>query len=757
MASFAFTVDSALLSELGEKLVSNVHVALTELVKNGYDADAKKVTVSIEPQEIRGPKIRIEDDGTGMTKGEVVNFWMKIGTANKVVAPLSRNYGRPKTGAKGIGRFCCRRLGRKLKLTTCALLTKQSRKGKAKADLYEKTSIYFDWDRFESGKDVESVKLTGKTTRSATGQVGTVLEIWDADSDEWQQRGFNYVQRQLGVLAANTGARRSGYKPDPGFNIELVAPGFSGGAGDLRTKLIEATWATLDAHVDDTGQAVCTLSSKRFLGAKPKMIQSGSKFPLIRGVRLHVGIMPIDRKHFRDPSVLSKQTALDIANDWGGIQVRFNGFRMYPYGNDDWLQIEADRARRLGKPNDEELFNFAGTLQHVDAGRTLLNMLSMKNYIGHVDTSSEIPNLQPRIDRQGFIENEVFGQLRQFARFAVDWANIYRDYYVQSRIDEDAEQARHQVIGVLKKDVAPSEVVPEVANYLRKEIASILHYLPPEERGEKEKVLFSTISALQTTGISQQKELEHLRLIASASTLTLLFAHEIKTLLGRLSANSATLDSLADNFTGERRTELKHIASEMDETRKRFSNLIEMTVLLGAFDRDAKIEKLHLQDAAARAVRCFELIKNSYRIDIDYSGIPRDMMVGPMVEGELYAILLNLLSNAIKSVIAAGGEPKVAIRAKRIGKEVEIDFLDNGIGLAEEHFDDVFRPFISDPEGQLYERLEERADPADRHLFGTGSGLGLSIIRDIARMRNGDAAFVKPPDGWNANVRIRLT
>ena len=41
--TFQFAVDSALLGELGEKLVSTVHVALAELVKNAYDADAKEV------------------------------------------------------------------------------------------------------------------------------------------------------------------------------------------------------------------------------------------------------------------------------------------------------------------------------------------------------------------------------------------------------------------------------------------------------------------------------------------------------------------------------------------------------------------------------------------------------------------------------------------------------------------------------------------------------------------------------------------
>jgi len=67
MAELTFTVDSALLSELGEKLVETAHIALVELVKNAYDADATEVTVKIIPREDSGPEIQVIDNGQGMT------------------------------------------------------------------------------------------------------------------------------------------------------------------------------------------------------------------------------------------------------------------------------------------------------------------------------------------------------------------------------------------------------------------------------------------------------------------------------------------------------------------------------------------------------------------------------------------------------------------------------------------------------------------------------------------------------------------
>ena len=116
-----FEVDSALLSELGERLVGSVHVALLELVKNAYDADATLVKVRIEKVD-KGIATSVVDNGVGMTLEDVQRYWMKIATNNKAIDCISRRYGRYKSGAKGIGRFSCRRLGDSLELKTTSTL-----------------------------------------------------------------------------------------------------------------------------------------------------------------------------------------------------------------------------------------------------------------------------------------------------------------------------------------------------------------------------------------------------------------------------------------------------------------------------------------------------------------------------------------------------------------------------------------------------------------------------------------------------------
>jgi signal transduction histidine kinase len=339
----------------------------------------------------------------------------------------------------------------------------------------------------------------------------------------------------------------------------------------------------------------------------------------------------------------------------------------------------------------------------------------------------------------------------------VDWANIYRDHFIRLRENEEAEKARQAIRPVLNLEGPKEEVIPKAASFLRKEIRRIVKRLPPKQQADTERTLVRTIHAIETTSIESYKQLEHLRLVASASTLTLLFAHEVRTVIGTLGAASLRLDQLANSLPS-RRQELADLADQLRGAKDRFDSLVGMTGIVGAFRGPDGLMEIHLKTAIDRAVRCFRLVIEDYDIAIDDdSGVPTDLVVGPMIQGELYTILLNLLSNAIKSVIAAGRPSrKIRIEAEQSGKKIVIRVLDNGIGLVEQFFEEVFTPFIADPSGELYDRLEARANPEDASIFGTGSGLGLSIARDIARSREGDIRFSQPPPNWNACVTVEL-
>src|SRR4051794_2771415 len=110
-----FTVDSALLRELGERLVGQPHIALAELIKNAYDADATKVEV-----QILDDVIVVADNGHGMDRKAFRERWMRIGSPHKESQRRSPTLKRALTGSKGVGRLAAQFLASELRLVTVA-------------------------------------------------------------------------------------------------------------------------------------------------------------------------------------------------------------------------------------------------------------------------------------------------------------------------------------------------------------------------------------------------------------------------------------------------------------------------------------------------------------------------------------------------------------------------------------------------------------------------------------------------------------
>jgi len=120
MRLLKFTVDSALLEELGERLVGKPYIALAELVKNAYDADAGRVTIKFNLGKNR---VVVADDGSGMTFGEFRSFWMCVGSTHKQQQKLSGRLERPMTGSKGVGRLAVQLLAEELVIQTVSIKT----------------------------------------------------------------------------------------------------------------------------------------------------------------------------------------------------------------------------------------------------------------------------------------------------------------------------------------------------------------------------------------------------------------------------------------------------------------------------------------------------------------------------------------------------------------------------------------------------------------------------------------------------------
>jgi signal transduction histidine kinase len=746
MEELTFTVDSALLSELGEKLVETAHIALVELVKNAYDADASEVNIKIIPDLPNGPKVHVIDNGSGMTFPDVENYWMRIATTHKKQQDVSPRYGRPRTGSKGIGRFSCRRLGERLQLITTAAI---------KNGRFEQTEVLFPWSKFKAGQEISEVHCDGtrKVLKDATP--GTSLIISGSPFDEWNKRGYDFLKRQLAVLAANRGRKRPGFEEDPGFNMSIEAPDFSEQISNLRERLLTAGWGDLEIRVKSDGAVTYTLNAMK---VGEKIITHPKRFPDLASVSAKIGIMPgYTRDDLRKKDVLSKGSLKEIVDVWGGVFIRYKGFRVYPFGEpgDDWLSIDRDRSSRKTALSPM-LQPFAAKLRGVNPQRALLSLLSNRNYIGDVEIGERAaPAFEPKASREGFVGEAGIGQLREVVRFAIDWSTIYREYARGLAAKQEAREAREELEVQLEQRVEPKEVVATALRVVEGEVRNLATHLPTAERQHVLRSLSTATQAIVKHDASNREELRHLQLVASTSTLLLIFSHEVKSLLSWFEEVRISLERIRRRINESEANRLAEVIGDFGATKERLLDLLSMTSLISV-NRKAEPADLTLGPRLKRAIKSFDLIKTNYDIDIDIEQIPRSLQVGPMLEAELFSVLLNLLSNAIKSVIAAGGKKRVMISAERRGSNVVMNIRDSGVGLREAYFEEVFAPFSSDPEDRLYRGLDSKLNPEDEYIVGTGSGLGLSIAREILSYRGGTIRFVKPTDGWKANIEVVL-
>ena len=137
-----------ILIQLGDQLIKNENIALLELVKNSYDANA--TLVNLEFYDIDKPligSINIQDDGDGMDIDTVTNVWMEPGnTHKKELLTQDKRPNRLPIGEKGIGRFGAYKIAQKIKLITRAKNQKE-------------IIVNIDWSTFESQKYLQDVKV----------------------------------------------------------------------------------------------------------------------------------------------------------------------------------------------------------------------------------------------------------------------------------------------------------------------------------------------------------------------------------------------------------------------------------------------------------------------------------------------------------------------------------------------------------------------------------------------------------------------
>ena len=138
---------------LGEQLITDETAAVSELVKNSYDADAENVIVTLsKPSSKDDGRIEVWDNGNGMSLDTVLSSWLELGTLSKArdadrKPRFSEDKKRIYLGEKGLGRLAVHKLGYVTELVTKPLNEK-----------FE-TKLTIDWTLFEEEGFLDEVPV----------------------------------------------------------------------------------------------------------------------------------------------------------------------------------------------------------------------------------------------------------------------------------------------------------------------------------------------------------------------------------------------------------------------------------------------------------------------------------------------------------------------------------------------------------------------------------------------------------------------
>ncbi len=193
-----FTVDAALLRELGERLVGRPHIALAELIKNAYDADATQVDITLRG----GGVLSVTDNGHGMSLDDFRTRWMRVGTTVKHRQRHSPpRLRRSLTGSKGIGRLAVQLLARETVIESVALVnppksTDGERQPAVRAEIL--------WDEAVQSGDLTSVRVPPYTQPNGLvfagdASHGTRVTLRQL-TNEWNARQFEALAQEIWSL-----------------------------------------------------------------------------------------------------------------------------------------------------------------------------------------------------------------------------------------------------------------------------------------------------------------------------------------------------------------------------------------------------------------------------------------------------------------------------------------------------------------------------------------------------------------------------
>ena len=402
---FSFKPRARLLKLLGEQLIRDPNIALFELVKNAYDADASMAEVQLRnPSDMDTGTITVLDDGSGMTIDTVVDVWLQPGTdyreQQRDNQQRTPRFNRLPLGEKGIGRFAVHKLGEVVDLVTRA---KDS----------PEVHVHVDWSAIEDANFLSEFRVS--VTEVETPEVfvgrstGTRIVV-SRLNQSWTRGMVRSASRAVTAL-------RSPFEQEGEFKVWLTLEpqtawldGLLDADEVLEHALFRASGRMSESSLQYSYEFTPYPAMTKVEGrSKTRVVD----LPLSRadddraGQRLdlsEVGDVAFEMRIFdRDPAVIKlgvqdRRGLGDFLNQNGGIRVYRDGMRVYDYGErgNDWLGLDAARVQRPV----QRIGN------NIVIGAIYLDLDSSRG-------------LQEKTNREGFVENRTYEEFRDAVDFAV--------------------------------------------------------------------------------------------------------------------------------------------------------------------------------------------------------------------------------------------------------------------------------------------------------------------------------------------------
>ena len=417
----SFKAHARLLTMLGEQLITNERVALVEIVKNAYDADADRVTVDFRGfapdfTPLPGSSIAITDNGVGMTESLVRTAWMNPATPSKALVKRGEPEtvrGRVLQGEKGIGRFATFKLGTDVTLVTRAkdqpqettLVVDIAELDESDAAEAPRADLYLEDIAAIIDHAAPKVFMQNGLAESVHGTQLVIRGLRAPWSDRLVRQAFADLDRLQPLMwpTSETAAPRSD------FDVTFLRDGTDMRLAELRTEefsaiLQRAVLQVRQGRFDPEGRLLSfnvngraeTLSIDDALVRALKPFKDhflkddkGKDLPPETLPMFECGPFGFEFFIFDFGNAAPAKNSLDKSEKDNLREHRIylyrDNIRVYPYGDrdDDWLEIDVQRGTE-------------------SAGRTFSN----DQVIGYVTiTQANNRNLRDKTNREGLLES----------------------------------------------------------------------------------------------------------------------------------------------------------------------------------------------------------------------------------------------------------------------------------------------------------------------------------------------------------------